>query len=70
MNNPFTVEESNLIAVYSTTNRQMALDGLYHSLPYQMDGDLVHLTHRTIDKLDRMSDEDFNNLEITPALPI
>ena len=32
MNVAFTVEESNLICIYSSEDRQKALDGLYHAL--------------------------------------
>lgn len=39
--NYFTVEEVNLICMYSKDNRQRAIDGLYHALVDVRDLDMV-----------------------------
>lgn len=65
--NPFTVEEENLICIFSATDRQAAIDGLYESLPYQIDIELVTMIHRVTQKLKRMSDIDFVALNLVQA---
>lgn len=57
MNAAFTVEESNLICIYSSKDRQMALDGLTHALPFTEEDDMKLLICNTIDKLLRISDD-------------
>ena len=51
MNYPFTVEEINLICMYSRDNRQKAIDGLYHAMASQQDSDMIMLIYQTITKL-------------------
>ena len=62
MNVAFTVEESNLICIYSSEDRQKALDGLYHALSVTEDSEMTLLICSTIDKLSRISDAKFASL--------
>lgn len=61
--NFFTVEEVNLICMYSKDNRQKAIDGLYHALAEVRDLDMVALICRTLDKLQCMSNQEFEEIE-------
>ena len=61
--NFFTVEEVNLICMYSKDNRQRAIDGLYHALAEVRDLDMVAMICRTLDKLQLMSNTEFEAIE-------
>ena len=61
--NFFTVEEVNLICMYSKDNRQKAIDGLYHALVEVQDYDMVAMICRTLDKLQCMSNQEFEEIE-------
>lgn len=61
--NFFTVEEVNLICMYSKDNRQKAIDGMYHALVEERDLDMVALICRTLDKLQYMSNQEFEWIE-------
>lgn len=61
--NYFTVEEVNLICMYSKDNRQRAIDGLYHALAEVRDLDMVAMICRVLDKLQFMSNTEFEEIE-------
>ena len=61
--NFFTVEEVNLICMYSKDNRQKAIDGLYHALADVRDLDMVAMICRVLDKLQLMSNTEFEEIE-------
>ena len=61
--NFFTVEEVNLICMYSKDNRQRAIDGLYHALVGVEDYDMVAIICRTLDKLQMISNTEFEEIE-------
>jgi len=65
--NYFTMEEVNLICMYSKTNRQKAIDGLYHALADVRDLDMVTMICRTLDKLQCMSNYEFEAIEFAPV---
>lgn len=67
MNGLFTVEESNLICIYSSKDRQKALDGLYHVLSVTEDSEMTLLICSTIDKLSTISDAKFASLNLVAA---
>ena len=67
MNNPFTVEEINVICIYSTTDRQKAIDGLFHVLPYERDLEMLDIIYHAIDKLSNMSNAEFKELKLAPV---
>ena len=54
----FTVEEENLICLYHNTDRRRTMAKLHAALP-DMDGEMAALARQTLDKLDAMSDADF-----------
>lgn len=61
--NFFTVEEVNLISMYSKDSRQKAIDGLYHALAEVRELDMVSMICRTLDKLQCMSNQEFEAIE-------
>ena len=61
--NYFTVEEVNLICMYSKDNRQRAIDGLYHALAEVRDHDMVSIICRILDKLQLMNNTEFEAIE-------
>lgn len=61
--NYFTVEEVNLICMYSKDNRQRAIDGLYHALADVRELDMVAMICRVLDKLQCMSNTEFEEIE-------
>lgn len=65
--NYFTMEEINLICMYSKDNRQKAIDGMYHALAEVRDFDMVSLICRTLDKLQLISNTEFEALEFNPV---
>lgn len=67
MNTQFTVEESNLICIFAGENREDVIKDINRALPYLDDEDLVELSHRVLDKLQNMTDEEFKQLELIEA---
>ena len=65
--NYFTVEEVNLICMYSKDNRQRAIDGLYHALAETRDLDMISMICRTLDKLQLMNNTEFEAIEFVPV---
>ena len=63
MNNPFTVEEINLICIYSNSNKQDAMAGISQALSKEQDEDMARLMHQTIEKLDRVTNEQFSSYD-------
>ena len=61
--NFFTVEEVNLICMYGKNNRQEVIDGLYHALAKVSDLDMVEMICRTLDKLQLMSNLEFEKID-------
>lgn len=54
----FTVEEENLICMYHRSDRRRTAGSIREALP-DMDGDMRVLARQAADKLDAMSDADF-----------
>jgi len=65
--NFFTVEEVNLICMYSKDSRQKAIDGLYHALANVRELDMISMICRTLDKLQCMSNHEFETIEFVPS---
>lgn len=55
----FTIEESNLIAMYAHKDRWEILEELYQAVIYIKDAELLELVHQTIEKIVQITDEDF-----------
>ena len=67
MNEQFTVEESNLICIFAGENREEIIEDINRAMPYLDDEDMVELSHRVLDKLQNMTDEEFAELSFVPA---
>lgn len=55
----FTTEETNLIAMYPHQNRREILEELHQAVIYIQETEMLALVHQTIEKIVRMSEEDF-----------
>lgn len=55
----FTIEESNLIAMYAHNDRREILEELHQAVLYIREPEMLELVHRTIEKIVGMSEEDF-----------
>ncbi len=67
MDTRFTVEESNLICVFAGESRNEVIEDIERDLPYLEDTDMLELSGRVIGKLQNMTDEEFEQLELTEA---
>ncbi len=74
MDTRFTVEESNLICIFASESKAFTLEGrnevikdIERALPYLEDTDMLELSGRVIGKLRDMTDEEFEQLELTEA---
>lgn len=59
----FTVEEANLVCIYSKKSRQDAIDGMYCMIPYTPDFDMLSLMCETLKKLQSISNEEFESYD-------
>ncbi len=64
MNTMFTVEESNLISIFTSDNRTKVISDINNAITHLDDEEMIELSLRVIDKLTAMSDEDFKKLDI------
>lgn len=55
----FTIEETNLIAMYPHQNRREILEELHQAVIYIQEAEMLALVHQTIEKIVRMSEKDF-----------
>ena len=67
MDTRFTVEESNLICIFVCLCRSEVIKDIERALPYLEDTDMLELSGRVIGKLQNMTDEEFEYLELTEA---
>ena len=67
MDTMFTVEESNLICIFTGESRNEVIGDIERALPYLEDTDMAELSGRVIRKLRDMTDEEFEQLELTEA---
>lgn len=67
MNHNFTVEEVNLICIFAGESRSQVIEDIERALQYLDDLDMEELSHRIIGKLRNMTDEEFEQLELTEA---
>ncbi len=65
MDTMFTVEESNLICIFAGESRREVIKDIERALPYLDDTDMLELSNRVIGKLRDMTDEEFEQLELT-----
>lgn len=67
MNHNFTVEEANLICIFAGESRSEVIEDMERALPYLDDLDMEELSNRIIEKLQNMTDEEFEQLELIEA---
>ena len=67
MDTMFTVEESNLICIFASESRRQVIEDIERTLPYLEDTDMLELSVRVVGKLRDMTDEEFEQLELTEA---
>lgn len=69
MNNlfTFTVEESNLLCIFQSKTREQAIKDIKSILKYQYDEDMEELCRNVIGKLEKISDEEYVQLELQAA---
>lgn len=67
MNHNFTVEEVNLICIFAGEGRSEVIEDMERALPYLDDPDMEELSNRIIGKLQNMTDEEFEQLELVEA---
>ena len=62
----FTVEEINLMCCFNTSSRKRLIDDMKSVTLNDMDGEIAELMYKTIQKLEAMSDAEFEELYIMP----
>lgn len=67
MKTKFTVEESNLICIFAGESRSEVIEDIERALPYLDASYLTELSHRVIGRLRNMTDDEFEQLELTAA---
>ena len=74
MNHIFTVEEVNLICIFTSESgaftlesRRQVIGDMESTLPHLDDPDMEELSNRVIGKLRNMTNEEFEQLELTEA---
>ena len=67
MNNPFTVEETNLICIFQSDSRTKVIKDIHKAVRHIDDDDLVELSVRVVKKLENMSDEEYVGLVLEVA---
>lgn len=67
MDTIFNVEERNLICIFAGEGRNEVIKDIERALPYLEDTDMLELSGRVIGKLRDMTDEEFEQLELTEA---
>ena len=62
----FTVEEINLMCCFNTSSRKRLIDDMKSVTLNNKDGEIVELMYKTVQKLEAMSDAEFDALYIAP----
>lgn len=63
----FTAEQINLLCVFDTSARNRLLADMKSSLPHIDEPELIELMEPVIEKLEKMSDEEFTGIGFYPA---
>jgi hypothetical protein len=64
MNNPFTVEETNLMCVFETSNRMKLMEEIRRVMLHIKDSDMEELGEQVLGKLQNMTDEEFAEISL------
>ena len=62
----FTVEETNLLSIYSEGGKGACIENITAALPF-MDADMRELATRTIGKIDALTDTEYAELAVYAA---
>ena len=62
----FTVEEINLMCCFNTSSRKRLIDDMKSVTLNNKDGEIAELMYKTVQKLETMSDAEFDALYIAP----
>ena len=62
----FTVEEINLMCCFNSSSRKRLIDNMKSVTLNNKDGEIVELMYKTVQKLEAMSDAEFDALYIAP----
>ena len=62
----FTVEEINLMCCFNTSSRKRLIDDMKSVTLNNTDGEIAELMHKTVRKLEAISDAEFDALYIAP----
>ena len=64
--NTLTVEETNLLSIYSTGGKRELIENVNAALPF-MDGEMRDFAARTLAKVEAMTEAGFAGLALFPA---
>ena len=67
MNIKFTVEESNLISIFDGKRRKAVIQSILEVKKYLDDMEMLEVVSRVLEKLDSVSDEEFEAMEFVAA---
>ena len=67
MKNLFTVEESNLICIFQSDSRTKVMEDISRALEHIDDTDMIGLCENVLEKLGKMSDKEFEILQLESA---
>lgn len=62
----FTVEEINLMCCFNTSSRKRLIDDMKSVTLNNKDGEIAELMYKTVQKLETMSDAEFDALYLAP----
>lgn len=67
----FTVEEINLIGIYKANTRKEQIQKLRNARHWhKQEKEMLSIFDAAIDKLERISDIDFSQIEFIPVIPV
>lgn len=64
----FSQDEINLMCIYDTSDKAELVKELRFSVPYIEDTELKVITETVIDKLERITNDEFSKLELEPDI--
>ena len=62
----FTVEEINLMCCFNTSSRKRLIDDMKNVTLSNVDGEIAELMYKTVQKLESVTDAEFEKLYIMP----
>lgn len=63
----FTVEEINFMCVFENESRVEMIQNIKGIMPHILDSDMEELGQKVLDKLEKMSDQEFAEIVLEPA---